>query len=282
MYCSGVELRTTIINIHPIKCNTNLTIKQHNYSYDKYHKKLVHCKSVKHVKPSNMGNTSCNCEDCQLRSIFFSHVKDDALLNICDLKRERRFSKGESIIQEGEAITEFLYMKEGLVKLSKKTINGKDQIISFSKPFDFVSLLSVFSSDQYKYSVTAIEETTVCSMQLEIVKKQAHENALFSMDLMSHISKMTDKIIHDSLEIKRKHLKGRIAHVLLYFADHIYNRDNFELPIARREIAEYIGMTTENVIRTLSEFKKDKIIRTVGKSIYIIDKKLLKNISEFG
>ena len=57
---------------------------------------------------------------------------------------------------------------------------------------------------------------------------------------------------------------------------HIYNRDNFELPIARREIAEYIGMTTENVIRTLSEFKKDKIIRTVGKSIYIIDKKRLK------
>ena len=33
-----------------------------------------------------------------------------------------------------------------------------------------------------------------------------------------------------------------MAHVLLYFADYIYERDEFELPISRREIAEYIGM----------------------------------------
>ncbi|MDX8338342.1 Crp/Fnr family transcriptional regulator [Draconibacterium sp. IB214405] len=195
---------------------------------------------------------------------------------------ERSYSKGESIIQEGDPITEFVYMKKGLVKLSKASIDGKDQIISFSKPFDFVSLLSVFSSDQYKYSVTAIDQTTVCILQLDVVKKYAEENALFAMDMMSNISQMTDKIIHDSLEIKRKHLKGRIAHVLLYFSDYIYKKDEFELPISRREIAEYIGMTTENVIRTLSEFRKDKIIKIFGKDILIADKKRLKNISDFG
>lgn len=229
-----------------------------------------------------MGNVTCNCEYCQLRNIFFAHVKSDELTNICDLKEERHYSKGESIIQEGDQITEFIYMKEGLVKLSKTSMNGKDQIISFSKPYDFVSLLSVFSSEQYKYSVTAVEETTVCILQLETVKKYAEGNALFAMDMMSNISLMTDKIIQDSLEIKRKHLKGRIAHVLLYFSDYIYKKDEFELPISRREIAEYIGMTTENVIRTLSEFRKDEIIKIFGKDILIADKKRLKNISEFG
>ncbi|QIA09744.1 Crp/Fnr family transcriptional regulator [Draconibacterium halophilum] len=229
-----------------------------------------------------MGNTTCNCQDCQLKDIFFSNIKTDELLNICDLKVEKQYSKGESIIQEGDLITEFLYMKEGLVKLSKTAINGKDQIISFSKPFDFVSLLSVFSSSQYKYSVTAIEETTVCILQLSVVKNFAQENALFVMDIMAHISEITDNIIHDNLEIKRKHLKGRIAHVLLYFSDYIYKNDEFELPISRREIAEYIGMTTENVIRTLSEFRKDEIIKIVGKDILIVDKKRLKSISEFG
>ena len=229
-----------------------------------------------------MGNTSCTCEYCQLKNIFFAHVESDELSNICDFKVEREYSKGESIIQEGDPITEFVYMKKGLVKLSKTSINGKDQIISFSKPFDFVSLLSVFSSKEYKYSVTAIEETTVCILQLDLVKKYAEENALFAMDMMSNISQMTDKIIHDSLEIKRKHLKGRIAHVLLYFSDYIYKKDEFELPISRREIAEYIGMTTENVIRTLSEFRKDEIIKIFGKDILIADKKRLKSISEFG
>ena len=115
-----------------------------------------------------------------------------------------------------------------------------------------------------------------------MVKRHAQQNAMFTMDLMIHISEATDKIILENLAIKRKHLKGRVAHVLLYFADYIYGSDEFELPISRREIAEYIGMTTENVIRTLSEFRKDKIIKIFGKDILISDKKRLEGISEFG
>uniref|UniRef100_UPI0032174471 Crp/Fnr family transcriptional regulator n=1 Tax=uncultured Draconibacterium sp. TaxID=1573823 RepID=UPI0032174471 len=229
-----------------------------------------------------MGETSCSCDKCQLKSLFFSHVEAHEMSDICDIKVEKQYSKGETITNEGEPIREFMYMKAGLVKLSKSDIDGKDQIISFSKPFDFVSLLSVFSSKKYKYSVTAIEDTTVCILDLDIVKKHAQQNAMFAMDLMLHISEATDKIILDNLAIKRKHLKGRIAHVLLYFSEYIYKNDEFELPISRREIAEYIGMTTENVIRTLSEFRKDKIIKIFGKDILISDKKRLKNISDFG
>ncbi len=229
-----------------------------------------------------MKKTSCSCEKCQLKSLFFSHVNAIELNSICDIKVEVFYSKGDIITNEGDPIKEFLYMKEGLVKLSKSAIDGKDQIISFSKPFDFVSLLSVFSSEQYKYSVTAIEDTTVCILDLDVVKKYAMNNAMFAMDLILNISKVTDKIILDNLAIKRKHLKGRIAHVLLYFSEYIYESDEFELPISRREIAEYIGMTTENVIRTLSEFRKDKIIKIFGKDILIEDKKRLQNISDFG
>jgi len=230
----------------------------------------------------NNRSMKCSCENCQLKSLFFSHVQLNELTDICDIKIEKQFFKGDFIIKEGDKIEEFLYMKEGLVKLSRFSIDGKEQIISFSKPFDFVSLLSVFSSTNYKYSVSAIENTTVCVLDLDVVKRHARQNAMFTMDLMSHISEATDKIILDNLEIKRKNLKGRVAHVLLYFADYIYSKDEFELPISRREIAEYIGMTTENVIRTLSEFRKDKIIKIFGKDILIADKKRLESISEFG
>jgi CRP-like cAMP-binding protein len=224
----------------------------------------------------------CNCAQCQLKTLFFSHVTVEELANICEIKEERNFSKGDFITKEGDTINEFLYLKEGLVKLSKSTIEEKNQIISFSKPFDFVSLLSVFSSDTYKYSVSAVEDSVVCILDLNVVKNHARKNALFTMDLMTRVSEATDKIVLDNLEIKRKHLKGRVAHVLLYFANYIYERDEFELPISRREIAEYIGMTTENVIRTLSEFRKDKIIKIFGKDILIADKKRLASISEFG
>ena len=231
------------------------------------------------MKPEGV---KCSCEQCQLKSLFFTHVTVNQLSNICDIKEERSFAKGDLILREGDDIDEFLYMKEGLVKLSKNATDGKDQIISFSKPFDFVSLLSVFSSEKYKYSVTAVEDSVVCALDLKIVKKHAQQNAMFSLDLMSRISEATDKIILESLEIRRKNLKGRVAHVLLYFSNYVYESSEFELPVSRREIAEYIGMTTENVIRALSEFRTDKIIKIFGKDILIADNERLKSISEFG
>ena len=227
-------------------------------------------------------NLFCSCERCVLKSLFFSHVSVGELNQICHIKVERSFSKGEVIIQQDEKIYEFMYMKEGLVKLSRKTLDNKDQIISFSKPFDFVSLLSIFSSETYNYTVTAIEDSVICSLNLETVKAHARSNALLAMDLMSKASGATDKIILENLEIKRKYLRGRVAHVMLYFAEYIYGSDEFELPVSRREIAEYIGMTTENVIRTLSEFRNDKVIKIFGKDILITDKKRLQDISEFG
>lgn len=105
---------------------------------------------------------------------------------------------------------------------------------------------------------------------------------MFTMDLMTRVSEATDKIVLDNLELKHNHLKSRVADVLLYFANYIYKKDEYELPVSRREIAEYIGMTVENVIRTLSEFRKDKIIKIFGKDILIAEKKRLENISEFG
>ncbi len=214
--------------------------------------------------------------------MFFSHISENELFDICEIKEERTYLKGEQISREGDPIKEFLYMKEGLVKLSRNPGGEKEQIISFSKPFDFVSILSVFSSENYQYTVSAIEDSVVCILDLDVVINKARKNALFAVDLMSRISGATDKIIIDNLEIKRKQLRGRVAHVLLYFSDSIYGRDEFNLPISRREIAEYIGMTTENVIRTLSEFRKDNIIKIYGKDILIADRKRLENISQFG
>ncbi len=96
------------------------------------------------------------------------------------------------------------------------------------------------------------------------------------------MNRVADNIILESLAIRRKHLRGRIAHVLLYFAEYIYHSNEYDLPISRKEIAEYIGMTTENVIRTMSEFRKDKIIKINGKTIEIINKPLLEKISALG
>ena len=227
-------------------------------------------------------NFACECENCDLKTMFFESLLPSDMIDICSQKTETEYKPGEIIIQANTSISNFIYLKSGLVKLFKTTEDGKEQIVKIAKPFDFVSILSVFSDKKYNYSVTAIENSTTCSFDFELITNLILTNGNFALNILRRMSTISDKIILDMLSVRRKHLRGRVAHLLIYFANEIYYSDEYSLSISRREIAEHIGMSTENVIRTLSEFRKDKIIKIFGKTIEIIDKSKLQQISNLG
>jgi len=203
-------------------------------------------------------------------------------LELCRFKEEHSYRKGEIINHEGEKITDFKYLKSGLVKLFRRTSDGEEQVITITRPFEFVSNLSIFSEDKYKYSVSALEDSIVCSVRLDFIRELFLKNGEFAISLMTRISKITDKIISQTLDIRLKNLAGRVAFVLLYFTNDIYKSRVFDLPVSRKEIADYIGMSSANVIRTLSDFKRDGIIKVYGKTIEVVDINKLEIISKRG
>jgi len=103
-----------------------------------------------------------------------------------------------------------------------------------------------------------------------------------ALGLLQKMSRAADRIILDSVEIRKKHLRGRVAYLLIYFANIVYSSSEFELPLTRKEMAEFVGMTTENVIRSLSEFRKDGILKIYGKTIQIVNMDTLRSIADFG
>jgi CRP-like cAMP-binding protein len=224
----------------------------------------------------------CICESCEFREVVFSYLDDPTIDELCANKDEQSFSKGEIINHEGEKINNFKYLKSGLVKLYRRTSSGEEQVITITRPFEFVSNMSIFSEERYQYSVSALEDSVVCIVKLDFIKELFMRNGGFAMGLLSKISKINDKIISQTLDIRQKNLIGRVAFVLLYFTNDIYNSRVFDLPVSRKEIADYIGMSTANVIRTLSDFKKEGIIRVFGKTIEVVDLNKLEIISKRG
>jgi CRP-like cAMP-binding protein len=224
----------------------------------------------------------CSCASCDFRDVVFSFLDDPSVEDLCDHKEEQFFRKGEIINHEGEKISNFKYLKSGLVKLYRRTQSGDEQVITITRPFEFVSNMSIFSEDKYQYSVSALEDSVVCMVKLDFIKQLFMRNGAFAMGLLTKISRINDKIITQTLDIRQKNLIGRVAFVLLYFTNDIYKSRVFDLPVSRKEIADYIGMSTANVIRTLSDFKKEGIIRVFGKTIEIVDVAKLEIISKLG
>ena len=223
-----------------------------------------------------------DCKSCVYRFLLFDGLSEAEYEKVNHKRIEYKYSKSESIRKEGEEITSFLYIRSGLVKLFKTDGNGKDHIISINKPGDFINLLTVFSDSYYAFSITALEETYICEVELDVLKELILTNGNFALKMLNRMSKIADSIIENSYEIHKKQMKGRVAYILTLLATKIYHNNTIKLPITRREIGQLISMTTENVIRTLSEFRKDEIISIENKVITILDFDRLQNIDKTG
>lgn len=224
----------------------------------------------------------CSCLSCDLRSLTFSTLEEEDIRTVCETREEIAYSKGEIMHSEGDPIRYFKYLKTGLVKLYKTTADGEEQIITVTRPFEFVSNTNLFNEDKYRYSLSALEDSVVCCIKIDLIRDLIQRNGKFALNLITLLSRTSENIISLGLEIRKRNLAGRIAFVLLYFSNEIYHSRIFELPVSRKEIADLISMSSANVIRTFSEFRRDGIIKANGRTIEITDINKLEVISRRG
>ena len=222
------------------------------------------------------------CLDCSFRSLIFDTLTENELGLLDKSKEELIFKKGENIITEGQQIEKFVYLRKGLVKLSKRTIDNKEHIVSLARTKTFFGFLTVFSQDKYQYTITALTDSSFCLIDIQLIKEIIRKNGDFALDVLSKVTHVSDEIIYNRLNISAKQLRGRIAYFLILLSKEIYHNTRFVLPLTRREIGELIDMSTANVIRMLSEFRKDGIIETNEHTIKIHDFQALEKISRYG
>ena len=220
-----------------------------------------------------------DCATCMYKSLLFDSLDTGSLSDINTTKIHKQYEKGERICIEGERIENLIYIHKGLVKLSKRNNDGTVQILSIAQPLDYIGLLSVFSNQKYKYSLTAIEPTSVCFINITAIKHNIKTNGNFAIEIIEKISKAADEIINTKITLGKKDLKSKIAYILIFFAKEVYKSNSFNLPISRTEMAELVDMRAENIIRTLSSFKKENIITTKGAKIDILNMEALELIS---
>ena len=223
----------------------------------------------------------CNCQNCEINTIFFESLHDaKELEKYCIAKKEIAVPAGKRFIKQGDKINSFKYLKEGLIKLHRKSKSGSEQIISFGKPMDFVSIQNVFSKKKYSYSVTALEDSVVCMFELSTITDLIKTNGVFANKIIETTNRASNRILSNSLDLISKSMYGKVANVLLFFQEKVYFTYGFDLPVSRKEIAQYTGLSIESVIRVISEFRRDGLIKVYGKRIEIIDKEGLVSIYE--
>lgn len=114
------------------------------------------------------------------------------------------------------------------------------------------------------------------------MKEFVRVNGKFAEGLIKDISHKSQNTFGKLLDLTQKKMHGRLSDGLLYLSEELFKANRFECIITRQEIGELTNMTKESVVRILTEFQKDGIVKVEGSYIEILDKKRLKQISLSG
>ncbi|MCX7987213.1 MAG: Crp/Fnr family transcriptional regulator [Bacteroidales bacterium] len=229
-----------------------------------------------------MSLMSLYSDEIQSDYIFFQYLNDEEQDLIRKHSNVVHYRKNDQIFIQKTLTSHVMYLVSGMVKTYREGRMGKRVIFSIDTPQSFLGLLSIFGNDIHEYSGSAIDASDVLFIDINIFKQVIHSNGKFAHFLLNQVSRQGLSLLERLMAQTHKQLPGRVADLLLYFADVIYKSHRFTFPLTRRELAELAGTTKESFIRTLTEFKNDKIIDIDGSEVEIKSMKIVKTLSELG
>jgi CRP/FNR family transcriptional regulator len=221
------------------------------------------------------------CNFCNLKSKAehkLNEIEMGILQNNC---AQSNFKVGDIIIKQDALSTNVVYVKSGLVKIH---IKGpfRERIMKIVKAPTYLCLPSTFGDKINHFSATALEETSVCFIDVTIFKQFIYTNGDFAFQIICDLSKGELQNFHNCLNNAQKQNIGRIADAILFFGIDIYKSNTFTLPVSRQDLADLTGITRESASRILTNFHNEKILEIDSRKITILNEPLLREISEKG
>ncbi len=193
-----------------------------------------------------------------------------------------KYKKGEIILKQGALSTHIAFLEKGIVKFNYQNETSRNLILTIVAAPKILGGANLFYKENNLFSFVAVEDCEVILINSDILMEIMMNNARFSVVLFQVASQMFKTSVLNFISLAYKQKEGRIADILLFLSAEVYSKLEFQTTLTRKEIAEFAGCSTENVIMSFSKWQKDNIIETTGKFIKIIDLERLKYISKIG
>ena len=181
----------------------------------------------------------------------------DALRNLTDKRETRIFFKKNPIYSEGGTPRFLYYIQRGKVKIFKTNADGKELIINILNKNDFFGQLALFSEGSYGESAAALEDCELTLIPKEYFIALLNENrnvsAQFIKILAGNVVEQEARLLNLAYDSVRK----RVASALTILNEKYNNKP---ISMLREDLAALAGTAKETLIRTLADFKEEKMI----------------------
>ncbi len=207
---------------------------------------------------------------------FINEAKGvEALKNLANEREIRQFLKKNPIYTEGAVPRYLYYIQRGKVKISKTNTDGKELIISILGEKEIFGHMGLLSDNHQTESATALDDCELILIPKEdffaLLNSNRDVSARFIKMLAGNVVGKEEQLLNLAYSSVRK----RVASALIALYDH---HGSDPISMLREDLAALTGTAKETVIRTLTDFKEEKLIDVEDGRISILKPEKLRNL----
>ena len=186
-----------------------------------------------------------------------------------------RYKKKQLIYSEGNHPSRLFYIQKGKVKTYKTNDEGKELTVSLFGAGEFLGHVALLERSTYKENAEALDETEIAVIPKEDFEELLNANREVSRKFISllanNISDKQEQLVRMAYDSLRK----KVADALIS----LHKKYNTPIDISRENLAAIAGTATESLIRTIGDFKSEKLVEIKDGCIIILNEKKLANLA---
>ncbi|MBP8243099.1 MAG: response regulator [Chitinophagaceae bacterium] len=213
-------------------------------------------------------------------SQFIRDVKDTGLISqLAEQYEVLTLSKKQHLYQEGKRPRFLYYLMKGKIKGFKVHEDGKEYITDLFSEGDFMGYPALIEDKNYDDSAVVLEEAEVMQIPREDFLQMIYGDISIATKFIRIITQNVKEKEERLMSLAYSSLRKRVAKALVdIHAKFNSTGENKPIEISRDDIAHYVGTATESLIRTLSDFKGEKLIEIREGKINISNLEKLRNL----
>lgn len=215
-----------------------------------------------------------------LAEVRFLHSASPAALDaLAEAAVCQRYPQGATIFLEGEPTAGLFIVEQGVVKISRVSLEGREYIMHLSEPGDTFNDVSTLDGGPNPAHATAHTDVVVWRIDRADVQRLARTHPDLAWALIEDLAgraRLMVTLLHD---LAMRSVRGRLARLLLEQAQS-HETDVVERLLTQEEMAARLGTVREMVGRTLRGLAADGIILFDRHRIVIIDPERLAQEAE--
>ena len=197
----------------------------------------------------------------------------DSFLTQCQRKR---YQSKSNIICAGENSHTLFFIIRGSVTIVIEDDDGREMIIAYLNPGDFIGELGLFEQPGQEQARSAwVRAKTECEIA-EISYTKFREYALQEPEILYAISGQIAQRLRNTTrkvgDLAFFDVTGRVARCLLELCkqpDAMTHPDGMQIKITRQEIGRIVGCSREMVGRVLKDLEEQNLVSVKGKTMVV-------------